>query len=155
MRVLPRIVAPVVVVGAVLVGCTKPKSTAPKVEEEAKPAATVTADQLVDEYKKNQIGADGKYKDKFIQVTGRVAGIGKLPLAGYYIDLGSSQEGDLFGVKCFLDKNDAATEAKAGTLKEGDTITLIGRCEGKAAGQALYVRYCIFPAEPKPATSKP
>jgi hypothetical protein len=144
MRVLPRIVI-LLTAGAGLAGCTKARSTTQK-EEEIKPVATLTADQLVEEYKQNQIGADGKYKDKLVQVTGKVAGIGKLPLAGYYIDLGSTQEGDLFGIKCILDKNDAAAEAKAGTLKEGDTITIAGRCEGKAVGQALYLRYCYFPA---------
>ncbi|HEY1377412.1 MAG TPA: hypothetical protein VGF55_11495 [Gemmataceae bacterium] len=127
-----------------LAGCNKPKAK-PSVEEPAKPVAKLTADELADEYKKNQIGADQKYKDKLIQVTGKVSDIGKLPLAGYYIDLASSGEGDLFGIKCILDKDDKAAEEKAGKLKAGDTITIAGRCEGKAAGQALYLRYCYFP----------
>ena len=126
------------------VGCNRPtKSTAP--EEPIKPVATLTAEQLLDEYKKNQIGADQKYKDKLIQITGKVSGIGKLPLAGYYIDIGSPPEGELAGIKCILDKDSKEAEEKAGKLKEGDTVTIAGRCEGKAAGQALYLRYCYFP----------
>lgn len=128
----------------VLTGCpkAKPKVT---VEEKIVPVAILTADELVDEYKKNQIGADQKYKDKLIQVTGRVSDIGKLPLAGYYVDLTSSGEGDVFGIKCILDKDEKGAEEKAGKLKAGDTVTIAGRCEGKAAGQALYLRYCYFP----------
>jgi hypothetical protein len=143
MRNLARFVA---IVGffVVVAGCTKPKPKA-TTEEKLVPVATLSADDLVDEYKKNQIGADQKYKEKLIQVTGKVTEIGKLPLAGYYIDLGSSNEGDLFGIKCILDKSDQAAEEKAGKLKPGDTITIAGRCEGKAAGQALYLRYCYFP----------
>jgi hypothetical protein len=143
MRPLLRIAA-LAVLAAVLAGCTRPRSTTQK-EEEIKPVATLTADQLLDDYKKNQIGADQKYKDKLIQITGKVSGIGKLPLAGYYIDIGMAQEGELFGIKCILDKEDKAAEERAGQLKEGDTITIAGRCEGKAAGQALYLRYCYFP----------
>jgi hypothetical protein len=125
------------------VGCNRPtKSTGP--EEPIKPAATLTAEQLLDEYKKNQIGADQRYKDKLIQVTGKVSGIGKLPLAGYTIDIASPAEGEL-GIKCILDKDNKEAEEKAGKLKEGDTITIAGRCEGKALGQALYLRYCYFP----------
>jgi len=133
-----------------LAGCNKPRST-PTTEQKIEPVAKLTAEQLLDEYKKNQIGADQKYKDKLIQITGKVAGIGKLPLAGYYIDVGSPGEGELFAVKCILDKDDKAAEQKAGQLKEGDTVTIAGRCEGKAAGQALYLRYCYFPNETGPS----
>jgi hypothetical protein len=143
MRPLPRIVVPLLL-GAVLVGCTKPRSTAPKAEEEIKPVATLTADKLIGEYRSNEVGADQKYKDKPIQITGKVSGIKKAPLMGYYIGLGTAQEGEAFDIMCFLDMTDKPTADKAGQLKEGDTVTLIGKCEGRAAGLALYVRHCFF-----------
>jgi hypothetical protein len=120
----------------------KPKAT---VEEKVVPEFKLTVDELVAEYKNNQIGADQKYKDKLVQVNGKVSDIGKLPLAGYYVDLASSQEGDLLGIKCILDKDDAKTQTKAGSLKAGDTVTVIGKCEGKALGQALYLKPCFIP----------
>jgi hypothetical protein len=133
-----------VIVPFLCCGCNRPKSPPSKADEPLKPEFKLTADQLLDDYRKNQIGADQKYKDKLIEVTGKVASIGKVPLAGYYIDLASSGEGEL-GIKCFLDKDDMASEEKAAKLKEGDQVTLAGRCEGKAGGQALYLRYCYFP----------
>jgi hypothetical protein len=127
-----------------LAGCNKPKPKA-TVPETIVPEYKLTVDEFVEDYKKNQIGADQKYKGKVIQLTGKVSDIGKLPLAGYYIDLASSQENDLFGVKCILDKDDEKTQTKAGTLKAGDTVTIVGKCEGKAAGQALYLKPCFIP----------
>lgn len=143
MRSLNRFVW-VAVIPAIMCGCNKPRPVA-STEDKVEPVAKLTADQLLDDYRKNQIGADQKYKEKLIQITGKVSGIGKLPLAGYYIDLASSNENDLTGVKCVLDKDDKAAEEKAGKLKEGDTVTIAGRCDGKAAGQFLYLRYCYFP----------
>jgi hypothetical protein len=123
--------------------CNKPKAK-PTVEEEIKPVAKLTAEELLDEYKKNQLGADQKYKDKFIQVTGKVSRVEKVALAGYYVGIGSAHEGE-FDIMAFLDKDDKAAEEKAGKLKEGDTVTMIGKCEGKAGGLgAIYLRYSGF-----------
>src|SRR5436305_1979982 len=74
-----------------------------------------------------------------------VSGIGKLPTGLYTIDLASGNENDLTGIKCILDREDKAAEEKAGNLKEGDTVTIAGRCEGKAIGQFLHMKYCYFP----------
>jgi hypothetical protein len=126
-------------------GCNKPKAKA-TVEEKIVPVATLTAEELVDEYKKNQIGADHKFKEKPIQITGKVSGTGQMPVTGlYFLNLGSGREGEL-DVMCVLDRDDKATEAKAASLKEGDTVTLIGRCEGKALGvTAIRLMYCFVP----------
>lgn len=124
-------------------GCNKPKPKA-TTDEKIVPVATLLADDLIDEYKKNQIGANQKYKDKPIQITGKVSGIGTVPLAGYYVGIGSAHEGE-FDIMCILDRDDKAAEEKAGKLKEGDTVTMIGRCEGKAAGLgAIYLKYSFF-----------
>jgi hypothetical protein len=128
----------------VLAACNKPK-TKPTAEEEIKPVAKLTADELIDEYKKNQIGADQKYKDKPIQVTGKVSRVDKMALLGYYVGIGTAREGE-FDLMCFLDKDDKAAEEKAGKLKEGDTVTMIGKCDGKAGGVgAIYLRFSFFP----------
>ena len=143
MRSLQWIIA-LALVPVMLAGCTKVKTT-PTGDQTVVPEAKVTAEQLLDEYKKNQIGADQKYKDKPIQLTGKVSGVGKLPLAGYYVGIGTAHEDETFDIMCVLDKDDKSAEEKAGKLKVGDTVTLVGRCEGKAGGFALYFRYCFFP----------
>jgi hypothetical protein len=138
---------------AVLAGCHKPKVT-PSAEEQIKPDVTVTADQLIEDYKKNHIAADQKYKGKKVQVTGPVAGTGQVALAGDYIALGSGHEGE-FDVMCFLYKGadgntDKAVADKAAKLKQGDTTTLLGVCEGKVLGfTAVRLKLCFFPDEKK------
>jgi hypothetical protein len=143
MRFLTPLVA-IVLFPALVAGCNKPKPVA-TTEAKLEPVAKLSADDLAKEYKANQIGADQKYKGQLVQVTGKVVEIGKVPLAGYFIDLGTDVEGDTFGIKCILANDDKAAEEKAGKLKAGDTVTLAGRCEGKAAGAALYLRHCYFP----------
>ena len=124
--------------------CNKPKAK-PTAEEKIKPDVTVTTDQLLDDYKKNHIAADQKYKGKWVQVTGKYAGTGNVALAGDYVSIGSAHEGEL-DVMCFLDKNDAAARDKAGKLKEGDAVTMLGMCEGKVAGfTAIRLKLCGFP----------
>jgi hypothetical protein len=128
----------------VVEACNKPKAK-PTVEEKIKPDVTVTTDQLLDEYQKNHIGADQKYKGKWVQITGKYSGTGNVALAGDYVGLGSAHEGE-FDVMCFLDKNDTAARDKAGKLKEGDTVTLLGLCEGKVLGfTAVRLKLCGFP----------
>lgn len=120
---------------------TKPQATS---SEQVKPDFKLTAEQLLDDYRKNQIGADQKYKEKTLEITGKVAGIGKAPLLGYYVGLGSPHEGE-FDIMCFLYRDDKTAEEKAGKLKEGDTVTIIGVCDGKAGGLALRIKHCYFP----------
>jgi tRNA_anti-like len=129
-------------------GCNKPK---PKATTDTKivPDVTVTADQLLADYKANHIGADQKYKDKKVQITGKYAGTGNVALAGDYVGLGSAHEGE-FDVMCFLEKDDPATTKKAASLKEGDSVTLVGVCEGKVLGfTAVRLKWCFFPEEKK------
>jgi tRNA_anti-like len=144
-----RFLSPAVAIACLpllLAGCSRSKSS-PSGSVKIEPAFKVTADELVGDYRKNQIGADQKYKGKTIEITGKVGGIGKAPLLGYYVGLGSSQEGE-YDVMCFLDADNKAAEEKAGQLKEGDTATLIGVCDGKPGGIALRIKYCFFPSPP-------
>jgi hypothetical protein len=127
------------------VGCNRPAKPSADAAP-PKPAATLTADQLLDEYNKNQLGADQKYKDKIIKISGKVTGIKKTPLLGYYVGLGTAREGETFDVMCYLDSSHQPTLDRVGQLKEGDTVTFLGKCEGRAGGVlALYVRHCIVP----------
>jgi hypothetical protein len=136
MRIVSRTLALLAAL-AVAAGCNKPKATTP--EEPIKPVATLTVEELLGEYQKNEIGADQKYKGKPIEVSGTVAGVKKAPLLGYFIGLGSPQEGDSYDVMCFLD---SSAEADAGKLKAGDKVKIMGRCDGKAGGLQLKMSKC-------------
>lgn len=139
MRTAPRAVT-ILMALSVVVGCNKPKPPSPPAEM-PKPEHTVTVEQLLGEYQRNEVGADQKFKDKLIQVSGTVAGVKKAPLLGYYVGLGSAQEGDMYDIMCFLDPS---AEADAGQLKIGDKVTVMGMCQGKAAGLQLNLRKCAI-----------
>jgi hypothetical protein len=110
---------------------------------------TVTADQMLDDYKSNHIAADQKYQSKRVQITGPFAGTGNVALAGDYVAIGSAHEGE-FDIMCFLEKDDKAAQDRAAKLKQGDTVTLLGICEGKVLGfTAIRLKFCFFPDEQK------
>jgi tRNA_anti-like len=141
MRTAPRAVTMLFALSLVAVAaCSKPRASSPPAEL-PKPAATLTADELLAEYQKNEVGADQKYKDKLIQVTGTVAGIKKAPLLGYFVGFGSERDADSYDIMCFLHPS---AESDAGKLKIGDKATVIGLCQGKAGGLQLNLRQCVI-----------
>jgi hypothetical protein len=121
------------------VACTRPAKPSGPVEP-LKPEATVTADEMIEEYKKNVIAADQKYKGKLVQVSGRVAEVKKAPVLGYYVALISAQS-ESFDIMCYLD--DSAVN-DAGKLQSGDSVKLMGNCSGQAAGLMLTFRGCVI-----------
>src|SRR5687767_11327689 len=102
--------------------CTRTRSTAPP-PAPAEPVATLSADDLVKQYGENELAADGRYKGKYVQVTGRVGKVGKHPLGYPFVQLGSDREDDLFGVTCYLTE---AGTAEAAKLQPGASVTLRG-----------------------------
>ena len=121
--------------------CNRTPKAAPSPAEPPKPAATLTADELLDEYKKNEVGADQKFKDKIVQVSGKVAEVKKDLFGRYFIGLGTAHEDDNFDVMCYLDKT---AEEAAGKLQKGETTTLMGLCQGRAGGLVLTLKSCIL-----------
>ncbi len=138
---MTRCVASVGVVCVLLTGCGR-KTPPPKTEPEMKPAATATAEEIQADYLKNALGGDTKYKDKLIEITGKVAGVGQAPLLGYFVGFGASVEGaDQYDIMCFLDES--AKEA-ASRLNKGDKVTLKGFCVGRPGGLVVKVNNCVL-----------
>lgn len=82
----------------------------------------VTADELHEAYKENEIGADSKYRGKILRVSGKVAQIGKDILDNPFVEIATSNEFE--GVHATF-----ASEGALGSLKRGQKITV--RCRGK------------------------
>ncbi|MFO0807075.1 MAG: hypothetical protein U0746_00465 [Gemmataceae bacterium] len=137
---MTRAIACIGLVCLLSTGCAR-KSAAPKVEEDVKPAATATAEEILADYKKNELAGDSKYKDKLIQISGTVAGVGKAPLLGYFVGFGASAEGvDQYDIMCFLDES---AKEEAAKLNKGDKVTLKGFCVGRPGGLVLKVNSCV------------
>lgn len=109
----------------------KPQDTATK-EEKAEPTQkeevvekplAVTADEIVREYKANEIAADAKFKGKQVEISGTIDTIGKDVLGDAYF---SMRSGDGFnGVQCYLENEEDGL-----SLSSGQQIKATGEVSG-------------------------
>ncbi len=105
---------------------TPSPSPSPSPEEEM---FHITAEELLAVYEENEIAADQELKGRTFEVTGVVDSIGRDILNDAYITLNSGDEYSLSSVQCYFKDSelDSLTE-----LRTGDTVTVIGECDGKA-----------------------
>ncbi len=99
----------------------------------AKAAATdaqyvkVPVATLLSEYRDNEIRADGLYKGKLLQITGRVDDTKRDVLNTIYVTIGTGEMFEIPQVQCFF--GDEWAKA-ASTLSKGMTVTVRGRVDG-------------------------
>lgn len=77
-------------------------------------------------YQENEIAADTKYENNLLKITGTINNIGKDILDEVYLTIETGEY--LYDIQCYF--SDASQIEIVATLKDGDTITLIGRCSG-------------------------
>jgi hypothetical protein len=105
------------------------------------PDFQMTAAQLCADYDSNEIAADKKYEDKYIQISGEIQNISKVygqPL----LYIGDSQ---FIYVMCYMDKNQESLVAK--TFK-GQPVIITGRCSGKSLLGNPCLQDCQFYERP-------
>lgn len=116
------------------------------VEEAKETVAKVSAPSLYVVYSKNEIDADDKYKDKYLEVDGYVDVVGKNIVGSPYITLLTN---DLVGrVQCMIANQDVSKAAK---IKKGQLVTLVGKCNGKELVNIVLYE-CVFKDEVKAAS---
>ena len=105
-----------------------------------KPAASVDAADLRDEYRANEIAADSRYRGKLIEISGGVDRIRRDELGRGLLSLQSTDTAadnatghaaEPGQVMCYFTED---TEASASGVRPGDDVSIWGRCEGKSAG---------------------
>jgi len=94
----------------------------------------VSATDLLAAYEENTVSADNQYKDQLLKVTGTVGSIGKDILDDAYVTLTNDDEYSLISVQCYFAKDNLDGIA---TLKEGDTVSIIGKCDGSTLNVLL------------------
>ncbi|MDY4027897.1 MAG: zinc ribbon domain-containing protein [Butyrivibrio crossotus] len=104
------------------------------VTEAPKEYTPCTVNQMIQDLDDNAMGASDKYKDQYIEVTGR---LGVIDSSGKYITLYPDDEYSLIGVQCYI-KNDEQKSAIS-KMKKNDTVTLKGKCKdvGEVLGYSL------------------
>lgn len=90
------------------------------------PAYRVDARQLYDEFNNNEDSSYSKYADKVLQVTGPVAEVSTSTNSAN-ITLLDRMSGISFG---FDSLTLASNKAQLESIREGDTITIKGKCDG-------------------------
>lgn len=89
----------------------------------------VKAVDLITAYDENAVAADKEYKDKALKITGTISSIGvDIAEQAYLVLTDENDPYAILGVQCYFGKEQEDTLTN---LKEGDTVTLTGRCEGK------------------------
>ena len=134
----PRTAAVTLVLLAALAGCNRTPKPPPAPEAPPTPVATLKAADLLNEYKSNELAADGKYKGKLIQVTGKFASVQKDPLGRYYVSLEGGDATD-FNVACYLAES---AKDEAAKLQANQDLTVRGVCDGRFGGQVLTLKQC-------------
>ena len=115
---------------------TEKKEAATKQKEEATPIeyTTVSVNDMMDALNNNAMGASDKYKDKYLEITGKLTNI---DASGKYIDLMADGDFEIIGVQCYI-KNDEQ-KTKVASMTKGETVTLKGKCTdvGEVFGYSL------------------
>ena len=123
LRKILAIVAVLLVIGAA-VGYymwNKPHRTA----EDEKPAATLTADDLFNQFNSDAAGSNAKYLDKVIQVSGVVNSVKTTEANETKIALQTPDEMGIAEISVILKAGE-----KADQIKDGTTVVLKGICSG-------------------------
>ncbi len=94
--------------------------------EHEKLAYTIEASMLYSEYSNNEEAGNSKFGNKVIQVSGKIAEISR---DAYQVSITLADP--MEGVNCALDSITIVdNKAFVESLKENDTITLKGKCDG-------------------------
>lgn len=121
-------------VGSMLVlamGCTSEKQVEQEIQSGGQ-VISVTATKLHADYDANAVAADERYKDKVLEVTGKVTGIGKDIMDTPYVTLDSGNQ--FMSVQCmFADEH----KSELSGLSKGQTVTIVGKCDGQLMGVLL------------------
>lgn len=101
-------------------------------ESAEQPTPEVTADfvfddvnDLIQEYKDNEVAAEQKYKDKTVTVTGLVKDIGNDIIDSTYITINDGTDITWDYAQCYF-KNQAEID-KVAALQKGQTVTVTGK----------------------------
>jgi len=89
----------------------------------------LSAVDLAAAYEDNEIKANKLYKDKIVEITGKVDSIGEV-LGSTYITLVGSDEFAITKAQCTF--KDEEQINKIAELSKGDTVTVIGKVDGKS-----------------------
>lgn len=108
-----------------------------EVEEKTKTevAIPVKSSELYEAYQANEVAADQKYKDKVLEISGKVISIkaNSIDDSEIIVNLNGliDNEYEIMGIRCCFDASHATDAA---SLSKGQSIKIKGICEGSLLG---------------------
>lgn len=120
----------VIIAVAVIVISSKPKDY-----DYSAPEAVVTADEIISEYRDDSSGADEKYKNKVIAVTGSVYSVED----SYAVLEAYDDDNWLYSVYAYMQ---TADDLK--TFEVGDSITVVGVCKSTDVFSDVKLEDCVI-----------
>lgn len=111
-----------------------------KEEQQQEEIMEIDPDTLLTDYEANEVRGDELYDKKLMRITGNVGSIGKDIMEDVFITFATAEEYSITSVQCYF--SDDSQIKKVMELAEGDTITIVGRCDGKFGNVLL--KDCTF-----------
>jgi hypothetical protein len=138
-RIWPYVLLGIIVLGVIGAAINEHEKTK-SAYSSAPPSEAVTsvsAAELVSAYEANEVAADNSYKGKMLAVSGKIETIGKDLVDTSYVTLASGKRYGITSVQCMFNR-----EGGLGNLSKGQTVTLMGRCDGKLMNVLL--KECVI-----------
>lgn len=122
-----RITSLIVILAIIVVAVIAIAVSGNSPDEDTTPVMTVTADQIIGDYKSNKVTAEGTYKDKYVKITDCT--VKNINDGHFFVE---AKDEDLWleeiSVNYTNDQKDTVTQ-----LKEGDVVTVTGKITGTTA----------------------
>ena len=100
-------------------------------KKQMEPELNISATELINAYKENEVKADKMYKGKIVEVSGIVDGIDSGISDDAIVRLSDGDEFSFDDVICYIDNDN---QNKACELNKGQNVTIIGKADGEIAG---------------------
>ena len=103
-------------------------------KKQMEPELSISATELINAYKENEIKADKMYKGKIVEVNGIVDAIDSGIDDKAIVRLSDGDEFSIYNVYCHIDNEN---QNKACELKKGQNVTIVGEANGEIAGEPV------------------
>ena len=107
-------------------------------KKQMEPELNISATELINAYKENEVKADKMYKGKIVEVNGIVDGIDSDIDDKAVVRLSDGDEFSFYNVHCYIDDEN---QDKACELNKGENVTIIGKADRKVIGLP-YIKDC-------------
>ena len=107
-------------------------------KKQMEPELSISAAELINAYKENEVKADKMYKGKIVEVNGIVDGIDSDMDDKAVVRLSDGDEFSFYTVSCCIDDDN---QDKACELKKGQNVTIVGVADGEIVGEP-FIKDC-------------